>query len=109
MTRTTASPSPLGAEFRPLRAAGGSPSKRPSLQAGRRPSSSPFKRLARRLKRAGFVKYRIYFEDEAPRIGSGWRVVMARTGRKWVRIFGPTGRARLSKADFARLQPQEIG
>lgn len=29
---------------------------------------------------------RLYFEDEAPRIGSGWRTVEVKVGRKWVRF-----------------------
>jgi len=28
----------------------------------------------------------IYFEDECPRIGCGWRRVFVKVGRKWVRI-----------------------
>lgn len=27
---------------------------------------------------------RLFFEDEAPRIGSGWRTVEVKVGRKWV-------------------------
>jgi hypothetical protein len=28
--------------------------------------------------------YRLYLHDECPRIGSGWRLVQPRFGRKWV-------------------------
>jgi hypothetical protein len=29
------------------------------------------------------MKLRIYLEDEAPRIGAGWRTVDVKLGRKW--------------------------
>lgn len=32
------------------------------------------------------AKMRLYFEDEAPRIGSGWRTVYVNLGYKWARI-----------------------
>lgn len=33
------------------------------------------------------VKVALYFEDEAPRIGCGWRLVkVLKIGRKWVRL-----------------------
>lgn len=46
------------------------------------------------------AKVRIYLEDEAPRIGCGWRTVMVRIGRKWAYILDPYNgnRARLPKA-----------
>jgi hypothetical protein len=31
----------------------------------------------------------VYFQDEAPRIGAGWRPVLAQIGYKWVRIKTP--------------------
>lgn len=40
---------------------------------------------------------RLFFEDEAPRIGAGWRKVHVKVGRKWV-VFRDTAsdaRARL--------------
>ena len=34
--------------------------------------------------------YHVHFDDEAPRIGSGWRVVyLEHDGRKWVRLRCP--------------------
>jgi hypothetical protein len=51
---------------------------------------------------------KIFFEDEAPRIGSGWRLVTAKIGRKWVRLYGPQGRrARFTLDQYARLKPIE--
>lgn len=44
---------------------------------------------------------RIFFEDEAPSIGSGWRKVKVKVGRKWV-VFTDTAsdsRARLPLKD----------
>lgn len=38
-------------------------------------------------------KARIYFHDEAPRLGCGVRTVTIRIGRKWVRISDHMGRA----------------
>lgn len=34
-------------------------------------------------------RYRVYFEDECPSIGAGWRPVVARIGYKWVHIKTP--------------------
>lgn len=33
--------------------------------------------------------YRVYFEDEAPSIGCGWRPVVAKIGYKWVHVRSP--------------------
>ncbi len=35
---------------------------------------------------------RVYFEDQAPRIGSGWRVVDVVEGDVWARLSTETGR-----------------
>lgn len=35
-------------------------------------------------------KFHVYFEDEAPRIGAGWRIVQASIGYKWVKLKAPT-------------------
>jgi len=37
----------------------------------------------------------IYFKDEAPRIGSGWRKVTVKKGRKWVHLFGKDAKKKL--------------
>jgi hypothetical protein len=38
---------------------------------------------------------RVYFMDEAPEIGCGWRQVEVQKGRKWVRVKDPrTGAVR---------------
>jgi len=33
-----------------------------------------------------FCKMKIHFQDEAPRIGNGWRLVTVEIGRKWVTV-----------------------
>ena len=33
------------------------------------------------------TEHTIYFHDEAPRIGSGYRKVIAVVGRKWVHLY----------------------
>lgn len=52
---------------------------------------------------------RIYLEDEAPRIGSGWRTVLIREGDKWAHLTdvanGNRQRIRLDVLD--RLRPGE--
>lgn len=51
---------------------------------------------------------KIYFEDEAPRIGCGWRLVAVTIGRKWIRVRTAYGSARFTKAQFERLKPVSI-
>ena len=34
-------------------------------------------------------RYRVYFEDECPTVGAGWRPVIAKVGYKWVRLKAP--------------------
>lgn len=34
----------------------------------------------------------IYFEDECPRIGAGWRTVTVKEGRKWAYLTTASGR-----------------
>lgn len=47
----------------------------------------------------------IYFEDECPRIGSGWRVVDVREGDKWAHLSTETGRkARITLDTLDRLE-----
>ena len=41
---------------------------------------------------------RIYFEDEAPRIGSGWRTVDIKVGHKWVYFTDNVTDVRVRKA-----------
>ena len=52
----------------------------------------------------------IYFQDEAPRLGCGRRVVELTTGRKWAYCKIPsTGiRARLPVSVIERLRPVEV-
>lgn len=49
----------------------------------------------------------IHFNDEAPRIGSGIRLVVALPGRKWVKLFCPATliTERMRKDKFDRLEP----
>ena len=46
-------------------------------------------------------KYRVYFEDEAPTIGCGWRPVIARIGYKWVHVKDPN-------AERGKKIPREV-
>jgi hypothetical protein len=49
-------------------------------------------------------RLRIHLLDEAPRIGSGLRIVTALVGHKWVRITDSVGnRAKLTKAVWASI------
>lgn len=43
---------------------------------------------------------RIYFEDECPKIGCGWRTVNVKIGRKWVYFIDPYNgnKCRIKKA-----------
>ena len=52
-------------------------------------------------------KARVFFEDEAPRIGSGWRWVTYKIGRKWVRFtsIGDGGKARLPIKMLDTMRP----
>lgn len=48
------------------------------------------------------TRLRVCFNDEAPRIGSGWRIVLASIGRKIVHVADQHGhRARFSKEAWA--------
>ena len=40
---------------------------------------------------------RVFFEDEAPRIGSGWRSVHIKVGHKWVFFTDTVTKARVRK------------
>lgn len=46
---------------------------------------------------------RIYFEDECPRLGCGWRTVMVRRGRKWAYLADATGRRQRIKLALLEL------
>lgn len=52
---------------------------------------------------AAVQRMRVCFMDEAPRIGSGWRIVSVTVGRQWVRIASLAGRAKLTKAQWAMI------
>lgn len=51
------------------------------------------------------IMARLYFEDEAPQIGCGWRVVNVTVGRKWVRVSVPANgaRARFARSQFTKI------
>lgn len=34
----------------------------------------------------------VYFQDECPRLGAGWRMVLVKVGYKWVRLTDALGR-----------------
>jgi hypothetical protein len=47
---------------------------------------------------------RVYFKDEAKRIGSGWRIVEVMVGRKHVRVMDQTGkRAKFTINEWAPI------
>lgn len=53
-------------------------------------------------------RVKIFFEDEAPRLGAGWRIVNVQVGRKWVRLRDDMDRtARFTIAQYEKLKPQE--
>ena len=49
-------------------------------------------------------RMRVYFENECPRIGSGWRIVQVLEGRKWTRFAASAGRGKVAKAVWAQMQ-----
>jgi|RhiMethySRZTD1v2_1073278.scaffolds.fasta_scaffold13987_7 hypothetical protein len=56
-------------------------------------------------------RVKIFFHDEAPRIGCGWRLVTVKIGRKWVWVRDAQGgRAvrRFTHDQYARLKPIEL-
>jgi len=51
------------------------------------------------------ARFRVQFMDEAPQIGSGWRIVSAFRGRRWVRVVDPVGtRAKIEIAVWRQLE-----
>jgi hypothetical protein len=46
----------------------------------------------------------IYFTDDAPRVGSGWRRVDVKVGRKWVHLTGKEGRKRMPVKQWNALR-----
>ena len=54
-------------------------------------------------------RVKIFFEDEAPRLGCGWRWVYVKVGRKWVRVRDGMGRtARFTLDQYEQLKPREV-
>ncbi len=51
---------------------------------------------------------RLFFEDEAPRIGSGWRKVHVKIGRKWV-VFKDTASDAKSRLPLDKAFPIILG
>jgi hypothetical protein len=50
------------------------------------------------------VRMTVYFEDEAPRLGAGLRIVRARVGWKWAHVTDAFGRkARIRRAVWDRI------
>lgn len=55
------------------------------------------------------TRLRVCFNDEAPRIGSGWRIVTAAIGRKFVRIADQHGnRAKFTREEWKRIVPTTV-
>ena len=55
------------------------------------------------------IKLQVYLEDEAPKIGAGWRLVHATVGRKWVRMVevGSERKAKLTVKIWEQLKKGE--
>lgn len=54
-------------------------------------------------------RLRVCFNDEAPRIGSGWRIVTAKIGRKLVHIADQHGnRAKFTRAQWSKIMPTTV-
>lgn len=55
------------------------------------------------------IKLQVYLEDEAPKIGAGWRLVNATVGRKWVRMVesGSGRKAKLTVDVWKRLTKRD--
>ena len=55
--------------------------------------------------------YRLHLKDEAPRIGSGWRVVnLVRLGPKWATVrsaYGPVVGKRFRRSVWDRLTKED--
>lgn len=59
------------------------------------------------IKMGECYRVRIHFHDEAPTLGCGARIVVARIGRKWVRVMDGMGRrARFTRNKFLELKPE---
>jgi hypothetical protein len=57
------------------------------------------------IRMAEIRRARIYFQDECPRIGSGWRVVDVWEGEKWAHLATDTGRrSRIRLEELDRLE-----
>lgn len=55
------------------------------------------------------TRLRVCFNDEAPRIGSGWRIVFAKIGRTIVHLTDQHGnRAKFSKEQWKRIAPTTV-
>jgi len=50
------------------------------------------------------IDHLIYFKDECPRVGSGWRKVQVKLGRKWVYISSIDGKNKISMKNWDRLE-----
>lgn len=55
-------------------------------------------------------RFNVYFEDEAPRIGAGWRVVEATIGYKWVKLRVPNAErgTKILRSVWDRLNKQDM-
>lgn len=56
------------------------------------------------------AKYHVYLEDEAPRIGCGWRLVEAVVGYKWARLTetSTNHKQRLRRSTWDQLKKREL-
>lgn len=58
----------------------------------------------RKLMKDGWRKAWVQLQDEAPKIGSGFRHVWVKEGRKWAHLKSRTGNAKIAIRDLARLE-----
>ncbi len=57
-------------------------------------------------------RYEVWLMDEAPKLGSGQRIVVAEVGRKWVYARNEVGdhsRAKIMRAVWDTLNPRKVG
>ena len=56
------------------------------------------------------VRLQVYLEDEAPRIGAGWRLVEATVGYKWARLTesSTNHKQRLKRHVWDQLKKREL-
>lgn len=93
----------LDARKRPARACAAKPGN--GLSRRERWAADPV------LPEGEWTAFEVGLQDELPTIGCGYRVVFARVGRVWVRVYSQCGhhRARVRRTKWERLGPIDLG